>query len=225
MLFDIYRNKLHHATELSAVKRTVAEALAEPGTLTFCISSHEPDYPVFGYQEILDCSEAVPELEALHWMAMVLHNQYPWDLADTRLEEAGEDRRRRVRRGVRAAQPRGARLHPARQGGPAGARRGRRRRRHDPPAAPVPPVIVRDRFAITPRLEALAVAKGERVCRNDDVIRNSAYSWSPMSAEDISQKTGIEARLYTERELDEISLSAAAAALDGADGARRRSGR
>src|SRR5262245_6179280 len=86
VLFPLYRDKLHHASELPAVKRTVAEAVDDPETLTFCISSHEPDFPVFAYQEILDCSEAVPELEALHRMAMVLHNQYPWRLADTRLE-------------------------------------------------------------------------------------------------------------------------------------------
>ena len=31
----------------------------------------------------------MPELEPLHRLAMVLHNQYPWDLARTRLEEVG----------------------------------------------------------------------------------------------------------------------------------------
>jgi len=216
VLFDIYRNKLHHATELSAVKRTVAESLAEPGSLTYCVSSHEPDVPLFGYQEILDCSEEVPELEALHRMAMVLHDQYPWNLADTRLEEPGRigddefvvvfvPRNRDVLDFIRRVKER--RPGRARPGPIAGTTR---------PEAPVPPLIVRDRFAIPPRLEALAVAKGEQICRNDDVIRNSAYSWSPMSAEDISQKTGIEARLYTDRGLEEISLSAAAAALAGA---------
>jgi 3-oxoacyl-(acyl-carrier-protein) synthase III len=216
VLFEIYRNKLHHASELSAVKRTVAQAIAEPGSLTYCISSHEPDHPLFGYQEILDCSEEVPELEALHRMAMVLHDQYPWSLADTRLEEPGRigddefvvvfvPRNRDVLDFIRRVKER--RPGRSRPGPVADTTR---------PEVPVPPVVVRDRFAIPPRLEALAVAKGEQVCRNDDVIRNSAYSWSPMSARDISQKTGIEARLYTDRGLDEISLSAAAAALAGA---------
>jgi 3-oxoacyl-[acyl-carrier-protein] synthase III len=215
VLFDVYRNKLHHASELSAIKRTVAEALAEPGSLTYCLSTFEPDFPIYGYQEILDCAEPVPELEALHRMAMVLHNQYPWNRADTRLEEPariGDDEFavvfvprnrdvldfiRRVKEG-RPARPRPDTVADTTR-----------------PAAPVPPVVVSDRFAIPPRLEALAVAKGEWICRNEDVIRNSAYSWSPMTADDIAQKTGIEARLYTDRGLEDIALSAAAAALRG----------
>jgi 3-oxoacyl-(acyl-carrier-protein) synthase III len=216
VLFPLYRDKLHHASELPAVKRTVAEALDDPETLTFCIFAHEPDYPVFAYRDILDCSEAVPELEALHRMAMVLHNQYPWRLADTRLEvpeRIGDDefvvlfvpRNREVLDFIRRVKE--GRPARARPGPIADTTR---------PEAPVPPVIVRDRFGIPPRLEALAVAKGERICRNEDVIRNTAYSWSPMSADDISQKTGIEARLYTEQGLEDMSLSAAAAALAGA---------
>ena len=217
VLFDVYRHKLHHASELAAVKRTVAQALAEPASLTYCITDLDPDFPVYGHQEILDCSEEVPELEALHRMAMVLHNQYPWNRADARLESPARidddefvvvfvprnrdvlDFIRRVKRG-----------HPGRE-------RPRPVGETTRPAATVPPVIVRDRFQIPPRLEALAVAKGEQICRNEDVIRNSAYSWSPMTASDISRKTGIEARLYTDRGLDEISLAAAAAALAGAN--------
>jgi 3-oxoacyl-[acyl-carrier-protein] synthase-3 len=38
---------------------------------------------------------------------------------------------------------------------------------------------------------------GEQVCTNEDLIRNSAYNWSPMSADEISAKTGIEQRRYT----------------------------
>jgi 3-oxoacyl-[acyl-carrier-protein] synthase III len=215
ILFDVYRNKLHHASDIKAIKRTVAEAIEDPGTLTYCVSSLEPDYPVFGFQEILDCSDAVPELEALHRMAMVLHNQYPWNRADTRLEHPdriGDDefvvlfvpRNRDVLEFIGHVKAgHGERPRP----GAAAV--------SVPPSEPVPPMIVRERFAIPPRLEALAVAKGEQVCRNEDVIRNSAYSWSPMSAEDISEKTGIESRLYTERGLEDISLSAAAAALKG----------
>ena len=55
ILFDVYRNKLHHATELSAVKRSAGEVAADPTNLVYCLSSHDPDYPVFGYDEILDC--------------------------------------------------------------------------------------------------------------------------------------------------------------------------
>jgi 3-oxoacyl-[acyl-carrier-protein] synthase-3 len=60
------------------------------------------------------------------------------------------------------------------------------------------------------------VARGEHVCTNDDVIRNGAYNWSPMTANEIEVKTGIEARRYTEQDLEHISLAAAEAALAGA---------
>jgi 3-oxoacyl-(acyl-carrier-protein) synthase III len=215
ILFDVFSSKLHHATELPAIKPTPAQILAEPRSLTFCLSSYEPDYPVYGFDEILDCSQEVAELEALHRMAMVLHNQYPWPREATRLEQIGRigddefvvvfaPRTREVLEFIRHA----------RTGG-------RPRPRPAPPAEvarrpPVPPMVVAERFAVMPRLEALAVAKGEHVCRNSDVIRNAAFSWSPMSAEDISEKTGIEARLYTERDLEVISLGAAEAALEGA---------
>ena len=63
---------------------------AIPANLTFCLPDHDPDHPTHSYQEILDCNEAVPELEPLHRLAMVLHNQYPWDLAQSRLEEVGK---------------------------------------------------------------------------------------------------------------------------------------
>ena len=53
-----------------------------------------------------------------------------------------------------------------------------------------PPVDVRERFTVMPRLEAVAVYKGERPCTNDDLIRNAAYCWSPMTVEEISRKTG-----------------------------------
>src|SRR6478609_5561224 len=81
------------------------------------------------------------------------------------------------------------------------------------PIRPYPAVDVGQLFAVKPKIEALAVVKGEYVCSNDDLIRNAAYSWSPMSAAEISQKTGIEERRYTGRELEEISLAAAKAAL------------
>ena len=50
-----------------------------------------------------------------------------------------------------------------------------------------------------PRIESLTVVKGEHVCTNEDVVRNAAYSWSPMTADEIEDKTGIEERRYTER--------------------------
>jgi 3-oxoacyl-[acyl-carrier-protein] synthase III len=214
VLFDVYRNKLHHATELSAIKLTVAEALAQGDSLTYCLSSYDPDFPVFGYDEIVDCSEDQAELEALMRMVMVIHNQYPWSRAEMRLESpariaddefvvvfAPRNRDvaefiRRCRTAPRAAKPRTAPAPSA------------------PSRNPVPPVVVADRFAVKPRIESLAVAKGEHICANDDLIRNTAFSWSPMSADDISDKTGIEARIYTELDLDELALTAAASALE-----------
>src|SRR5882672_1800678 len=68
--------------------------------------------------------------------------------------------------------------------------------------------------SVMPRLEALAVYRGERACTNDDLIRNAAYCWSPMTAKEIEQKTGIVERLYTELDLDHISLLAAQRALE-----------
>jgi 3-oxoacyl-(acyl-carrier-protein) synthase III len=215
-LFDIFRHKRHHASELPPVKPTVAEITSNPENLTFCFPSHDPDQPTHSYQEILDCSEAVPELEPLHRLAMVLHNQYPWDLAGTRLEEVGKigdddfvvafvprnhevlEFIRRVRTG-RPAQPRPV--------VPAEARA---------PVEPFVPVVVPEQYALMPRIESLAVVKGEHACTNEDLIRNAAYSWSPMTADEIQEKTGIEQRLYTERRLEHISLQAARAALEGA---------
>ena len=89
-LFGIFRHKRHHAAELPPVKPTVAEITSDPANLTFCLPDHDPDYPTHSYQEILDCNESVAELEPLHRLAMVLHNQYPWDLAQSRLEEVGK---------------------------------------------------------------------------------------------------------------------------------------
>jgi 3-oxoacyl-[acyl-carrier-protein] synthase III len=75
-------------------------------------------------------------------------------------------------------------------------------------------VVVAKRFSVLPRLESLAVYKGERPCTNEDLIRNAAYCWSPVSAEEILRKTGIQQRLYTELDLDHIALLAARSALE-----------
>ena len=216
-LFGIFRHKRHHAAELPPVKPTVAEITSDPGNLTFCLPSHDPDHPTRSYEEILDCNEPVAELEPLHRLAMVLHNQYPWDLAESRLEEVGKigdddfvvafmPRNHEVLEFIR-------RVKAKRPGAPAARRRPPRRAQ---PVEPLPPTIVREQFALMPRLESLAVVKGEHVCTNEDIIRNAAYSWSPMSAADIEDKTGIRERRYTERRLEHISLQAAHAALEGA---------
>ena len=62
-------------------------------------------------------------------------------------------------------------------------------------------------------IEAIATYEGEVTCTNADLIRNHAYCWSRMSAVEISEKTGIESRCYTEIPLEEMALLAAKKAL------------
>ena len=212
LLFDVFGHRRHHATELTAIKPTVAEMTAEPTNLTFRLSDYDPDFRTFDLDEIIDCAEDTPELEALHRWAMVLHNQYPWDRAHAELVEVGQlqdddyvvafhPRNQEVRdflRRVKSATP-STPASPAVE-----------------PTQPVRPfeaVNVRSHFAVMPRLEALAVVHGDRVCSNDDLIRNSAYNWSPMSAAEILGKTGIEARRYSSVTLEEMALKAARGAL------------
>jgi 3-oxoacyl-[acyl-carrier-protein] synthase-3 len=223
LLFDLFRNKLHHATELPAIKPTVAEFLDRPDALTFVIPEHDPDYPVFGTEEILDADERVPELEALMRWAMVLHNQYPWNRLRTELRgpaKIGDDdfvvafhpRNRDVMAFIdRVKSTRAAVQNAVREDTAVLAQR--EPVKAVPPATPYPPVRVREAFTIQPKLEALAVVRGEHVCDNTDVIRNTSFSWSPMSAAEISAKTGIEQRRYTSREPEQLALHAARASL------------
>ena len=219
LLFAVFSTKLHHATELPAIKPTVAEFGSRPDALTFVMPDHDPDYPVFSTEEIIDAHQGVPELEALTRWAMVLHNQYPWDRSRTDLRgpgQIGDDdfvvafhpRNRDVMAFIeRVRRSSGGGQKPATLAGPG------RQIEAVAPVTPYPPVRVREAFNIQPKLEALAIVRGEHVCSNDDVIRNASFSWSPMSAEEISAKTGIEQRRYTSREPEELALPAARAAL------------
>jgi 3-oxoacyl-[acyl-carrier-protein] synthase III len=221
VLFDVLRDRRFHATELPAIKPTVSEILADPENQTYSLASYDPDFPVYGYQQMLDCAEDVPELEALHRWAMVLHNQYPWDRSQTRLTRVDELRDDDY---VVVFHPRSPEVFDfirrvTRDGGTVVGRRGLGTGSPvtaKPPVRPYPPVRVREHFSVLPRLEALAVVKGERLCTNEDLIRNTAYSWSPMSADEITEKTGIESRVYTSRPLEDIALQAARAALQHA---------
>ncbi len=220
VLFDVLRHRRFHATELPAVKPTVAEILAQPEGLTYSLASYDPDYPVYRQQQILDCTEDVAELEALHRWAMVLHNQYPWDRTQTRLTPVGDLRDEDY---VVVFHPRSREvldfIQRATRGGTATARHSLSTSRAveaKSPVRPYPPVRVRERFGVLPKLEALAAVKGERLCTNDDIIRNTAYSWSPMSAQEITDKTGIESRVYSSRPLEDLALQAATAALQHA---------
>ena len=214
VLLDLFRHKKGAGAELPAIKPTVGELLARPKSLTYHLLAHNPDYPGYGHDDIIEFAHAVPELEALMRQAMVLHNQYRWDRAKTRLTEVGQlhdddfvvvfhprndDVMHFIRRvkGVQRVRPR--------RSAPAPSCR---------PLRPYAPVDVRARFTVMPRIEAVAVYKGERPCTNDDLVRNAAYCWSPMTVEEIRHKTGIEQRLYTELDLDQMALLAAQRALE-----------
>ncbi len=90
ILGDVFNNKRHHATSLEPIKPTIAEFIEKGTDLAYTLAEYDPDYPVYSFQEILDCNEDIPELEALQRMAMVLHNQSPWDRSRGRLASAGE---------------------------------------------------------------------------------------------------------------------------------------
>jgi 3-oxoacyl-[acyl-carrier-protein] synthase-3 len=211
-LFDVFGHRKHHATDLQPIKPTVAEILSDPSNLTFRLPSYDPDFPMYDFADIVDTSEEVPELEALSRWAKVLHNQYPWERSQAELVEVGQlrdddyvvvmhPRDQEVRHFLRRLQ---ADVEPvvASQAREAVA-----------PVRPYAPVNVRSQFSVMPKLEALAVVHGELACSNEDLIRNSAYNWSPMTADEILAKTGIESRRYTSRSLEEIALEAAKAAL------------
>jgi 3-oxoacyl-[acyl-carrier-protein] synthase-3 len=213
ILFDVFRHKKGAGAELSAIKPTVGEILANPRNLTYHLLAYDPDYPGYGWDDIVEYWHGVPELEALMRQTMVLHNEYRWDRGQMRVIEVGKlhdddfvvvyrPRNDDVGQFIRRVKG-GRRVRPLKPR-PATAR---------PPVEPYPPVDVRARFTVMPRLEALAVYKGETPCTNEDLIRNAAYSWSPMTALEIEDKTGIRQRLYTTLDLDHVSQLAAEAAL------------
>jgi 3-oxoacyl-[acyl-carrier-protein] synthase III len=214
IMFAVFTHLRHDAAELPAIKPTVAEFLADPRNHTFVLSAHEPDWPVYSRDEIVNAEVGVPELEALLRWAMVLHNQYPWAGSTTRLATGdgigGDDfvvlfypRHddvldfiRRVRAGSDAGPPHRAPPAPMAH-----------------PVAGYRPVEIRKKFAIMPRLESLAGVTGEYVCTNEDIIRNASWNWSPMTAAEIAAKTGIDQRTYTRHALEELAAQAARAAL------------
>jgi len=216
VLIDVFRHKAGAGADLEPIKPTVGEILGNPRNLTYHLSVHNPDFPGYGHDDIIECSHAVPELEALLRQMMVLHNQFRWNRDRMRVIEVGkladddfvvvyhprgDDVRefiRRVKRGQRSRPPKPPALASRK------------------PTTPYPPVDVRRQFRVMPRLESLAVYQGERPCTNDDLIRNAAYSWSPMTADEIEEKTGIRQRLYSDLDLDHMALLAAQGALDKA---------
>jgi len=211
-LFDVFGHRKHDASDLQPVKPTVAQILSDPSNLTFRLPSYDPDFPMYDLADIVDSAEEVPELEALSRWAKVLHNQYPWDRSQAELVEVGQLRDDDY---VVVLHPRDQEVRHflARLNSGVVPAAGSKAPEAVQPVRPYPPVNVRKQFSVMPKIEALAVVHGEVVCSNEDLIRNSAYNWSPMSAGEILQKTGIESRRYTARSLEEIALQAAKSAL------------
>src|SRR5450756_46270 len=211
-LFDVFGHRRHDATDLQPVKPTVAQILSDPRNLTFRLPRYDPDFPMYDLADIVDCSEEVPELEALSRWAKVLHNQYPWERSQAELVEVGQLRDNDY---VVVMHPRDQEVRHflARIESGVVPAAGSIAPEAVAPVRPYPAVNVRDQFKVMPKIEALAVVHGDLVCSNEDLIRNSAYNWSPMTADEILAKTGIESRRYTSRSLEEIALEAAKAAL------------
>ena len=213
MLFDCFSNKLYLAAELPPIKATIAEALATAGAKTTTLGDFNPDHHHYSISDILDVAEEQPELEALRRWAMLLHNQHPWDRSRARLKSFAEmedddvvvlfypknrdvlDFINREKSGT-ASKPLSPKPTPAVE-----------------PIRPLLPMVIDDKAPIQPKIEALAIRKGEVICTNDDVVRNSPPSWSPMSATEIEDKTGIKRRRYTAEPLENIALEAARAAM------------
>ena len=213
LLLDVFRRRQTAGVGVEALNPTVADALAGPDSLVCRLLDYAPDYPGYSDDDIVSYAHPVPELEAVMRHAMVLHDQCRWspeqtalvsikDLADDDVVVVLSPRNAEVARFIRRA--RGERRPIRSAPAPIPPRA---------PAAPCAPVDVRKRFTVMPRLEALAVCKGERACTNDDLVRNAAYCWSPMTAAEIRTKTGIDQRLYTELGLEEMALRAARAAV------------
>ena len=225
ILLNVFRNKHSAGGYLHAIKPTVAEMLANPKSLTYQLLSYDRDYPDYDYRDVIDHQHAVPALESLMRQAMVLHNQYRWDPASSHSIEAGKLQEEDY---VVAFYPRSQevlqfvrRVKQHQKNGCAG--NGHRPSCGKParpatlalsrPVQPYGPVDVRQQFSVMPRLEAIAIYEGEISCTNSDLIRNHAYCWSPMTEQEIAEKTGIERRCYSQLSLEDMALLAARAAL------------
>ncbi len=220
ILLNVYKNALSAGGELRPIRPTVAEALADPVNRTRHLQVYDPDYLRYTFDDVVDCLHPVSELEALMRQCMILHNQYPWDPSISTQTEIGklkdddyvvafhprnEEVLRFIQR-VKRDENWGPRIRPNRMIRPDTLALSQ-------PIKPYPPVEVSKRFKVLPHFEAIAVYEGEVTCTNADLIRNHAYCWSRMSAAEISEKTGIEERRYTQLPLEDMALLAGKKAL------------
>ena len=220
ILLNVYKNSLSSGGELRPIRPTVAEALADPVNRTRHLQVYDPDYLRYTFDDVVDCLHPVSELEAMMRQCMILHNQYPWAPSISTQTEIGklkdddyvvafhprnEEVLRFIQR-VKRDESWGPRIRPNRMIRPDTLALSQ-------PIKPYPPVEVSKQFKVLPRFEAIAVYEGEVTCTNADLIRNHAYCWSRMSAAEISEKTGIEERRYTQLPLEDMALLAAKKAL------------
>ena len=225
ILLNVLHNKHSAGGLVYAIKPTVAEMLEQPKRLTYQLLSYDRDYPGYDYDDVIDYQHTVPELESLMRQAMTLHNQFRWDPAASQAVEVGKLRDddyvvafypkthevlqflRRVKHQKNGSANNG-------HAPPAGATPPRPPTLAlSQPMQPYPPIEVRQRFTVMPRLEAIATYEGEISCTNADLIRNHAFSWSHMTEQEIAEKTGIERRCYSQLSLEDMALLAARAAL------------
>ena len=220
LLLNVFRNKPSAGGELRAIKPTVPEILADPANLTYRLVNYDRDYVHYTHDDVIDCLHPVPELEALMRQSMILHNQYPWSPASSCRAQVGELKDDDY---VVTYHPKNSEvlqfIERVKQS-PEDVFRCFRPAVEVPetlalsePIHPYAPVRVSETYRVLPRLEAIAVYEGEISCTNDDLIRNHAYCWSHMTAAEISEKTGIERRAYSELRLEQMALIAARNAL------------
>ena len=224
LLFDLFRHQAHHATELPAIKPTVAEFLAQPGRADLRGARVRPGLPGLRPRATSSTpTRTSPSSRRCMRWAMVLHNQYPWDRsrhrAARRLGEIGDDDfvvafhpRNRDVRGVH------------RPGASAGAGRAQRSRRPGPGDHRVAPVRA---LPAGPRARGIRGAAEDRGAgrraRRDRLrptptsIRNASFSWSPMSADEIAHEDRHRAAPLHRRGLEQLALRG----RQGRAGARR----
>jgi 3-oxoacyl-(acyl-carrier-protein) reductase len=222
ILMHVFRNRLSAGGELRPIRPTVAEAMEDSSNYVRQLKSYNPDFVRFSREDVIDCLHPVPELEALMRQVMILHNEYSWDPSQSTLTEVGKLQDNDY---VVAFFPRTEEVFRFIQRVKADEGFGPRVRQRpvrpitaetlalSEPVRKYPPVRVAEKFKVLPKIEAVAVCEGEVTCTNADLIRNHAYCWSRMSAQEISDKTGIEQRQYTELPLRDIALIAARRAL------------
>jgi hypothetical protein len=84
-LIALFRGKPSSGAELSPLKPTVGEALADGNNHVLAIDNHNPNHRDLNGDDIGGARHPVAALEELMRHAMLLGNQYPWNTADSYL--------------------------------------------------------------------------------------------------------------------------------------------